>query len=242
MRKIALTLAVASLALAQTPDAGKPAVFEVASVKPTATRDGSLAVDFLPGGGFSARNLTAQDLVRNAYQVEGYQIAGAPGWMASAGFDIQARAVAGAGDLPREQVRKMLQSLLAERFHLELHRETRQLPMYALVVGKTGHRLHDPDNTPGPTKTKLGQILARKMSMATLASILTFDLKRPVKDETALQGDFAFTLEWTPGLAEVDDHPTLFAALQDQLGLKLEAAKGPIEVLVIDHVEKPSEN
>ena len=96
----------------------------------------------------------------------------------------------------------------------------------------------------------LGQLVVKKMSMTTLANILAFDLKRPVKDETGLQGEFAFTLEWTPGLAESDaeskdrsaSKPSLFAAVQEQLGLKLESTKGPIEVFVIDHVEKPSED
>jgi uncharacterized protein (TIGR03435 family) len=235
VKQIALTIAMTSLLLAQ-------AKFEVASVKPTSTRDGSLAVNFLPGGGFSARNLTAQDLMRNAYGVEGYQISGAPPWMTSVGFDIQAKAPAGPIEPTREQVKKMIQTLLADRFHLTLHRETRQLPIFALVVGKTGPRLHEADNSPGPTITKLGKIVVRKMSMATLASILTFDLKRPVKDETGLPGEFAFTLEWSPGLGEPDDQPSLFAAVQEQLGLRLESTKAPIEVFVIDHVEKSAEN
>jgi uncharacterized protein (TIGR03435 family) len=136
----------------------------------------------------------------------------------------------------------MVQTLLAERFHLALHRETRQLPIFALVVGKTGPRLHEAENTPGPTRTRLGQIIARKMSLTTLANILTFDLKRPVKDQTGLPGEFAFTLEWSPTLGDPSDQPSLFAAVQDQLGLKLESTKGPIEMFLIDHVEKPSEN
>ena len=92
----------------------------------------------------------------------------------------------------------------------------------------------------------MGQLSTQKLSMTQFASILTFDLKRPVRDDTGLKGDFAFTLEWTPGLGESDGapsaRPSLFAAVQEQLGLKLESTKGPIEVLVIDHVERPSEN
>jgi uncharacterized protein (TIGR03435 family) len=92
----------------------------------------------------------------------------------------------------------------------------------------------------------MGQLTTERMSMAALAEVLAFDVKRPVKDATGLSGDFAFTLDWTPGLGESDavpsTHPSLFTALQEQLGLKLEPARGTIEVFVIDRVEKPSEN
>jgi uncharacterized protein (TIGR03435 family) len=242
MSKVALAIAIVSLALAQTPEPAQRSEFEVASVKATGTTDGSLSVDFLPGGGFSARNLTVQQLLRNVYQVEDYQISGGPPWMNSAGFDIQARAAAGSPEPTREQVRKMIQALLANRFHLALHRETRELPMYALLVARNGPKLQEANDSARPGKTMLGQIVTRKMSLATLASILTFDLKRPVKNETGLQGDFAFTLEWTPGMGEPETRPTLFAAVQEQLGLRLESTRGPIEVFVIDHVERPSQN
>jgi uncharacterized protein (TIGR03435 family) len=223
--------------------------FEVASVKPTATQ-GSFTIDFPAGGGFSARNLTVQILLQTAYALQDYQISGGPSWTSSAGFDIQARGAAGGGEPPREHVLQMIQALLAERFHLAQHRETRQLPIYALVAGKTGPKLQAADSSVGGTKTMLGQLIVKKMSMTTLANILAFDLKRPVKDETALQGEFAFTLEWAPGLGESDaeskdrsaSKPSLFAAVQEQLGLKLESSKSPIEVFVIDHVEKPSQD
>jgi uncharacterized protein (TIGR03435 family) len=232
MNRVALSMAMAALTLAQE--------FEVASIKPTATKDGSFTFDFPPGGRFTGRNLTLQNLLRIAYELEDYQISGGPPWMNSAGFDIQAKAPA---EPTREQVRHMLQSLLADRFQLAVHRETRQLPIYALVVAKTGPRLQPADPDAATSRSlKMGQLITRKMSMTDLASILTFDLKRPVKDETGLKGDFAFTLEWAPGLGESDDGPSLFAAIQEQLGLKLASTKGPIEVLVIDHVEKPSEN
>jgi uncharacterized protein (TIGR03435 family) len=246
VKKVALSIAMAALTLAQTPGSEKRAEFEVASIKPTATKDGSFTEQYPPGGGFSARGITVKVLLRGSYALEDYQISGGPDWISSAGFDIQARAAAGTGDLPREQVRQMVQALLADRFHLVLHRETRQLPVYDLVVGKTGPRLHSADSSTGGTKTMLGQLIVKKMSMTTLASILAFDVKRPVRDETALNGEFAFTLEWTPGLGESDagasSRPSLFTAVQEQLGLKLESAKGPVEVVVIDHVEKPSEN
>jgi len=241
MKTIGLSIAVAALALAQTSGAK----FEVASIRPTATQ-GSLTINFPPGGRFSAKNLTVDLLLRIAYGLEDYQIAGGPGWTASAGFDIEARAGAGAGEVSHEQVLKMIQALLADRFQLVSHRETRQLPVYNLVVGKTGPRMQAADSNAETDRTmKMGQLAVEKMSMNILAKILAGDLRRPVTDETGLTGDFAFTLEWTRGL-ESDDpqasRPLLFTAVQEQPGLKLEAAKGAVEVFVIDHVEQPSEN
>ena len=247
MRKLALSIAAAALALAQTPAPNKPPAFEVASIKPTVIKDGSFGIDFPPGGRFSGRGMTVQNLLRISYELQDHQIAGGPSWIDSEGFDIEARPAAGAGEPSRQQVREMIQSLLAERFHLELHRETRQLPIYALIVSKAGPKLQAADaNASANGSIRVGQLVTRKMSMASLASILTFDLGRPVKDDTALKGEFAFSLEWAPGLSASDDgasgKPSLFAAVQDQLGLKLESTKGPIEVVVIDRVEKPSEN
>jgi uncharacterized protein (TIGR03435 family) len=247
MKKVALSIVMAALMPAQTPGPDKKAEFEVASIKPTATMDGSLTSDFTPGGGFTCRNLTVQVLLRIAYEVQDYQFSGGPGWIASTGFDIQARAAAGTGERSRQQVLQMLQSLLADRFHLVLHRETRQLPVYNLVVGKTGPRLQAADSTASSNfSQKMGHLNTRKMSMKTLGELLAADLKRPVRDETGLQGDFAFTLEWTRGLSESDagtsSLPSLFTAVQEQLGLKLESAKGPVEILVIDDVGIPSDN
>jgi uncharacterized protein (TIGR03435 family) len=246
MEKLGLSIALSVLTLAQTPSQAQRAEFEVASIKPTATKDGSLAVNFPPGGRFSVRNLTLKQLLQNAYAMQDYQVSGGPGWIGSVGFDIEARASADTGEPSRQQVLRMVQTLLADRFHLALRRETRQLPVYTLVVGKTGPRLQPADSNAGRSKTMFGQLIVQKMSMTELANILALDLKRPVKDETGLKGEFAFTLEWTPGLRDSDDRPSsrpsLFTAVQEQLGLKLESAKGPVEVLVIDSAEKLSEN
>jgi uncharacterized protein (TIGR03435 family) len=235
MKKLALSILIATLA--------QPADFEVASIKPTSTRDGSFTTNFAPGGRFSCRNMDLQKLLRIAYELQDYQISGGPPWFTSAGFDIQAKAAATSVEPTREQMRAMLQALLTDRFHLALHRETRQLPIYALVVVKSGPKLQAAaPNAPQTNSSRLGHILTQRMSIAELASILTFDLKRPVRDQTGLKGEFAFTLDWTPGLADSSDGPSVFAAVQEQLGLKLESTKGPIEVLIIDHSEKPSEN
>jgi uncharacterized protein (TIGR03435 family) len=247
MRTVALLLTMTALTLAQTPVSEKAAKFEVASIKPTSTQDGSFAINFPPGGRFSARNITVHNLLRSAYGLEDYQIAGGPAWINSPGFDIEAKAEAVGGGVPREQILTMIQSLLADRFRMAMHRETQQLPVYNLVVGKTGVRMQaaDPD-AEEDRSLRMGHLIARRMSMTTLGNLLAFDLKRPVKDETGLSGEFAFTLDWTRGLGESDagqsSGPSLFTAVQEQLGLKLESAKGPVEVLVIDRLEKPSEN
>lgn len=233
----AIALVLTTLALAQTPE------FEVASIKPTATKDGSLSVRFLPGGRYSIRNLTLKQLLESAYSMQDYQVAGGPPWITESGFDIEAK---GAGDPTREQMLQMVQTLLTDRFHLAMHRETRQLPVYALVVAKNGPKLQPAAANAGYPKLKRGEFVIPKMSMAELANLLVLDVKRPVKDETGLQGNFAFTLEWNPDLRDTVDQPgarpSIFTALQEQLGLKLESTKGPVEVLVIDRAEKPTEN
>ncbi len=241
MRTAALTIAVVTVALGQTAPK-----FEVASIRPPAAT-GSFSINFPPGGRFSAKNITVHMLLRNAYSVQDYQIAGGPGWTASDGFDIEAKADAGAGEVSRDQVLKMIQGLLADRFQLVVHRETRQVPVYNLVTGKNGPTMTAAESSAEIARTmKMGELVTKKMSMKMLADLLVFEVGRPVIDATGLKGDFAFTLQYTRGLGESDavptERPSLFTAVQDQLGLKLESAKGPVEVLVIDHVEKPSEN
>jgi len=144
----------------------------------------------------------------------------------------------------------MLRSLLAERFQLKVHTESRNLPAYALVVSNSGSKLLPSTGTGGPSKTMLGQLVVPKMGMAQLVQILEFDVDRPVIDRTGLTGDFAIHLEWTrerartaAGDVPVDQsRPSIFSALQEQLGLKLESIKAPVDVLVIDRVELPSAN
>jgi uncharacterized protein (TIGR03435 family) len=236
MKRAALSIALAALAWGQQ--------FEVVSLKQTSTKDGSFTFDFPAGGRFTGRNLAVKNLLRISYQLEDYQIAGGPSWMDSAGFDIEAKPSV---ELSREQVRQAIQALLADRFHLVSHRETRQLPIYALVVGKAGSKLQPAAGDASSNGTfKMGELKAPKMSMSGLASILTFDLKRPVRDQTGLKGDFAFSLDWTRGLTESDAgpsaRPSIFTAVQEQLGLKLESTKGPVEVLVVDRLEMPTGN
>jgi uncharacterized protein (TIGR03435 family) len=140
---------------------------------------------------------------------------------------------------------EMLQGLLAERFHLEFHREMRELPVYSLVMGKNGHKM----GPPASKGLRVGaDFLGGSSSMPNFAVFLAGQLGRPVTDKTGLDGEFEFKLEYDPDLGALPEagaaknRPTIFTAIQEQMGLKLEPGKAPVEVMVIDKVEKPSEN
>jgi len=228
-------------------NAAPPPAFEVASVK---TAPPNEPLDFLvqPGGRLTITNLTLNVILRQAFGVMAYQITGGPKWLDTDRFDIEAKAQ---GNPPREQVIAMLQTLLADRFQLKVHRETREGDVYALVVAKGGPKLKEstaqdshmylyrntPPELPGVSYTTVGQ----KASMAMLAGRLAEMEERPVLDRTELKGEYDFKLDYA-----IDNNPetgpSIFSALQEQLGLKLEAAKGPVEILVVDKAEKPSAN
>jgi len=188
--------------------------------------------------------------MRGAYGVEEPRILGGPKWLDEARYNIEAKAAGPAGDSDLEM---MLQSLLAERFKLAFHRERRALSGYALVVGKS--RLKAKPSEPDAdswTRLRWGSLEAAGCTMAHLALKLSEVLHLPVADFTAVPGEFDFKLEWTsddmratpPSTAALDaaSGPSIFEAMEEQLGLKLESRKVPAEVLVIDHAEKPSED
>jgi len=204
-----------------------------------------------------------------AYGIPEPRILGGPKWLTSERFDIEAKADSSTVDqlrtLGREQrklqTQAMFQQLLADRFKLTVHWETRELPVYALVVAKNGPGRHESKESDGSsnTSTSSGQFTARGISMVEMALTLTQELSRElgrvVIDKTGIAGRYDVTLKWTPdtGTAPVnsgtegiasspDSGPSIFTAIQEQLGLKLESAKGPVQVLVIDHVEMPSSN
>jgi bla regulator protein BlaR1 len=220
--------------------------FEVATVKPN--HSGSMAVNLRqrPGGGVISTNGSIRMLIQQAYDLRPFQIVGAPSWLDADRFDINAKATGA----KQEQIRLMMQRLLAERFKLAVHRETRDLPMYTLVIAKGGPKLTastvdateingGPPAGDGTTTVKF-----QKVPMSMLARTLARMLQHQVSDSTGLTGEYDFTLRWTPDQTVVDEPgPSVFTALQEQLGLKLESRKGPVEVLVIDHVERtPTEN
>jgi uncharacterized protein (TIGR03435 family) len=238
------------IAVAVWGQAPAPA-FEAASIKQhvfAGTGGGRLGLS-ISGSRVTVSTITLNRLISLAYDVKTYQLSGGPSWAgdASTAFDIEARAD---GTPSADQVHVMLQTLLAGRFHLKLHREMKDLPVYDLVVAKNGPKMKESaaDATAsvgvqgGATGSR--QLTYTKVSMAELATGLASGAGRPVIDKTGLTGSYSFSLEWTlDGTpADVATGPSLFTAVEEQLGLKLEPAKAPTEMLVIDHAEKPTEN
>jgi len=174
--------------------------------------------------------------------VKDFQLSG-PDWLNSEIYDIAATMPPSTST---DQVLPMLQSLLADRFQLKLHRETKEVPMYALVVGKTGLKIKEGEFGHSSTSASQGQLTAQKIPLSKLADFLSNQLGSPVTDMTGMKGFFDFTLEWAPdarpgeagGASDSTPGASIFTAVQEQLGLKLESRKGPVEILVIDHVEK----
>jgi bla regulator protein BlaR1 len=237
---------------AQTP-AGAPAVFEVASIKlnKSGARGGRFSTE---PSGIVATNMPLRTFIKAAYGVQDYQLSGGPGWLDSERYDIAAKSEGAAVD---DKLLLMLRALLQDRFKLTLHREKKELPGYALVIGKSGLKVHEVEHE-GKSWTRFGRgsLNGHEVSMSALADALSGRLGRPVVDSTGIKGFFDVNLEWTPDQSQprgpkesveplpADDGagPTIFTALQEQLGLKLESRKGPVEILVIDRIEKPSEN
>jgi len=240
MRAIGILLSAAA-AWAQDPAAR--VVFEVASVKPGDPAAPGMSVHSTPGGIFLENN-TLRNLLLNAYHIRSDQIEGGPKWLDSARFTIDAKLPKGVSSrlLP-----KALQSLLEDRFQLQIHRETRVRPVFALVQAKGGSKLQKaaPDE-PGRGGFSAGprKLQGRGVPISSLVYSLASAAGAPVLDRTELQGEYDFTLEFAPlqGAADDETLPDIFTAIQQQLGLKLEPTKAPIEMLVIDRAEKPSEN
>jgi len=219
---------------------GQQPAFEVASVKPNKSGEGAPWRFVGSRAGITATNVTLPFLIMNAYGVRDNQVSGGPGWLTSERYDVVAKDQSDHPSPARQ--RQMLQTLLADRFQLRLRRETKDLPVYALVVGKSGYKFHEADGgSDGKNTAGRARITARKVSMEWLSERLGGQLERTVVDRTDLQGNFAFELEWSPDPDDLSG-PSIFTALQEQLGLKLQPQKGSVEILVIEHVEKPSEN
>jgi uncharacterized protein (TIGR03435 family) len=250
--------------------------FEVASVKPSAP-DARGAGISAPNGRLTISNMPVNEMIVFAWRIQPYQISGGPAWMGSERYDVTAKAESTPkqGELPL-----MLQALLADRFQLATHFETKDFPIYALVLarkdGKLGPNLTEakegscttPDPTqprrpPGPGVTYCGQqvmgqkaLTARSVPVGRIVPTLARMLGRTIIDKTGLTGNYDISLEWTPDESQMamlqqdaprpppsdTPGPSIFTALQEQLGLKLESQKGPVQVLVVDRVEKPTGN
>jgi uncharacterized protein (TIGR03435 family) len=225
------------LAEAQTPQ--QRPEFEVASVKASATF-GSGAVMIgksASPGTVTLTGTTLRELIVRAYSLKAYQIVG-PKWLDDDRYDIVAKSPGGATDAEQKL---MLQSLLALRFAMAVHTETRMLNAYELVPGKGGAKLHEvkADDTGARVYPGKSAIRASQIPMARFAELLSAKVEAPVLDKTGMTGLFDIDLKWS---ADPDAEPSIFAALAEQLGLKLDARKDGVPVLVIDHVERPTLN
>ena len=243
------------IAFAQAPT--RPS-FEVASIKPGDPNSHKVAMQRRPGGGFSTTNASLQMLIGLAYGVRDHQIAGGPNWLDSAKFNIDAKPAGSSASEPTD-IRLMLRSLLKDRFRLTVHSETRQEQVYELAVSRGGSRLREAAATLHADRQGLtmdrGHLTGMAAPMSQLASVLSGQLERSVIDRTGLTGKYDFNLEWTPANPETgpadqtgeppstdSSRPSIFTALQEQLGLKLQSTRGPVEIVVVDHVEKPDAN
>lgn len=218
--------------------------FEVASIRPSTANPNSSGIN-TGNGRLTATNVTLKRCIMGAYGVGPNQIIGGPDWLDADRFDIAAKAEQPVGD---HILMTMLQTLLAERFTLGLHREMKPIESYVLEVAKNGPKLEKGDGKGSSTNSGRGEIVATNATMDRLAEILSRQMDLPVINHTSLEGDFKLKLQWTPEGAtaakstDTTDGPSIFTAIQEQLGLRLHAQKVPVEVIVIDHVEKPSEN
>jgi uncharacterized protein (TIGR03435 family) len=207
--------------------------------------DSDTSTTVFPGGRLTAVNLSVRKMLRNAFDVEDYQISGAPRWIDSTKYDIEAKMPAGVG-ITRDDIPALLASLLEKRFRLRYHRETTELTEYALEIGRDGLKL--PPNTRNEesfsnTSSRSGVVTfkARKIPMSDLSYSLRRQLGRPVTDRTGLGGEFDFDLTWSTEEALDSAVPSVFTALQ-KIGLRLVSMKGQVEVIVIDTIEKASDN
>lgn len=242
--------------------------FDVATIKPNAENDHRVMIRMQPGGGFTATGVNLRILIMQAYNVKDFQVTGGPGWMMSDRYDVNAKAEGLPDRVPPEVLRPMLQALVEERFQLKFHKETKEMPVYVLVPGKGPHKLKASE-TPaagGPGQRGMfrigrGEANLQGTTVAGLAQFLGQQLGRPVTDKTGITGNFDVKMNWTPepgqgggpfggggppppeAVASTDTSgPSIFTAIQEQLGLKLETQKGPVEIMVIDSAAKPTEN
>ncbi len=302
-------LLVLAFSCASAQTGGALTEFEVASIKPALPQGGGRFMVMMRGGPgtpdpgqLTYANVSLRNILMNAYGVKTYQISG-PGWLDTERFDLTAKIPKGA---TKDDLKVMLQNFLADRFKLTLHREQKELPIYALVAAKGGPKLKEsegeetppsPDAPPLPPPGRMPvgkdgfpqmpkggrglmlmmnsgrlRLSGTRQPVSAMTDLLSNQLGRPVVDMTGLTGKYDYTLDFVPeegmmkgpmgalppppppppggaGPAPGDNAPdnssgaTLFTALQEQLGLKLEPKKGPVEMLVIDHLEKtPTEN
>jgi len=269
-------LALASVSLLYAQSTGPEQKFDVVSVKPNVSGKFMFAVRDSTPGRFSATDTSVRDLLEEAYDIKEAQIEGAPAWVGTAKFDVDAKVddalAAQERSLPRDQelrlMRLRVQSLLADRFGLRLHHETKDMPVLALVVAKSGPKMTEGQGTPASAGAPdpPGSVLMSTTNLKPPEWVLTSNgaplrilinalsgqpevRGRVLVDETGLAGTYIYKLQWTPQNLSAGAHSSseasgssLFTALEEQLGLRIESKKEPVDVLVVDHVEEPSPN
>ncbi len=258
--------------------------FEVASIKPSDPNERRIGIQGSPG---QARftGVTLKLLIQQAYNVREFQISGGPGWAGSDRYDILAKMPADEAPFPtdpekvtdeqrktfQERRQAMLQALLAQRFQLKIHRESKELSVYNLSVAKGGAKLKDnggktadPNMRPGMMRISPGMLTGSQQGIPFLVQALSQILGRTILDQTGLTGRYDFELKWTPDQSTGGlfgrgplgppppgiepppppdpNGPNIFTAVQEQLGLKLDSGKGPVEIIVIDSAQKPTED
>ena len=277
MRRFTRLIPLVVLAAFAAADGPK---FEVASIKPAEPNQRGTYIRPGPGGGLTITNMSLKQLITFAWRVQPFQVSGGPPWLDSIHYDILAKPESKAS---QSELPMMLQGLLADRFHLRVRQETRELPIYALVLarkdGRPGPDLMEAKDgdceQPDPARLQaarqpgappprfcgqlmmgVNQINAIGLPISSLTPLLSRLLGRTVVDQTGLKGNFNVSLEWTPDetqtfpprspgdspVAPDSAAPSLFTAFQERLGLKFESQKGPVEIIVVDEAEKPSEN
>ncbi|HEY1343276.1 MAG TPA: TIGR03435 family protein [Bryobacteraceae bacterium] len=237
--------------------------FEVASIKPAKDGGGRAGLEILPGGGLRMDGATLRNLIAFAYDVGEGQVSGGPKWIGSDAYNVLAKperpaaadngaADSAPGTTAWDRVRLRTQALLAERFKLAIHKNSRDSSGYALVRAKNGPKLREAQTSAPPgTMRGPGRIDGRAGTMKMLAAVLSQFLGRPVDDRTGLTGRYTYKLEYAqePGAASPADEPapnlsgpSIFQAIEEQLGLRLDRATVSIPTIVVDRAEKPSAN
>jgi uncharacterized protein (TIGR03435 family) len=244
-----LTMIAMALGLAQTPVA-----FDVASIKESKTFSAGGNMRLLPGGGIAVEHLPPRNLITIAYHLQPYQLIGAPEWTRDTSYDINAKPAEAS---TRDQIFLMLQALLSDRFKLSFHRENRQMDGYALVRARADEL--GPALTPSAVDCEKAfattprcreggfgiangsnSLKAVGIPLWSLLQLIIGQVGGPVSDETRLTGTYDVDLRWSTEVAPADDLRSIFTALQEQLGLKLERRRVTTDVVVVDHIERPS--
>lgn len=269
MRNILFVIPV--VAMCQAPTAEAPKAFEVVSIKPNSASDNRTMIRIAPGGGFSSSGMTLKLLIGQAFNLRDFQISGGPGWIGSDRYDIDAKGPEGMPErMPMDLLRPMLKAMIEDRFQMKYHMELKEMPVYVLTQVQGGHKMKvvealapTPGQGPGgrvPQRISIGrgQLTGASVPIAMLVQQLSHQLGRTVIDKSGLPGLYEIELQWTPepgvggpgGPPPSADHiagadnsgPTIFTALQEKLGLRLDSQKGPVPIVVIDSVSKPTEN